>query len=143
MWHPSEAFRSSLRCFPLGKAARTHKHTVNAACFNRVPYSAYQTPHRKSHFLRKQQNALPLPQASVSVFNRVPKPAHQTIPHKQGWPEPHVYGACTVIFWQQNYQIHGHLRCANTVLANPIHTLHNQRQQQLGYLASAARCHQE
>ena len=33
----------------------------------------------------------------------------------------YIYGVYTV-FWQGNHQIYGHIRCINTVLANPINT---------------------
>jgi len=33
----------------------------------------------------------------------------------------HIYTVFIRYFWQGNHQIHGHIRCIYTVLANPIH----------------------
>jgi len=58
----------------------------------------------------------------VVLWLRLAKTKYITYIRRVG--QNHIYTVYIRYFWRGNHQIHGHIRCIYTVLANPIYTVY-------------------
>ena len=58
---------------------------------------------------------------TLRIFGDFPAKNAVNAPYIIRVGQNHIYTMYIRYFWQGNEQIYGHIRCINTVLANPIH----------------------
>jgi len=102
---------------------RTHTHT-RANTYN---YDPWRNTHTYTHINKQTRTRcrhnwiLAKVQGERTLFKRC---MHFCCYSCGLWPmigQNHTYAVYLRYFWQENHQIYGHIRCRNTVLANPTH----------------------